>query len=945
MQEIDIIVRRFSALNRDRLRRLLARVRSKQRPFLEALPLLFHVNHPQLPGFVSEHTPAGLPGYTVPKKVIDGMKTLFKDFKYKFRALPRYPIYGIYLTGSSSTVAYSEKSDFDIWVCHNPEIKDEDYSELLKKTHGIKTWARELGLKVHFFLVDEVSFKDRHHDELSTESSGTTQHHLLLEEFYRTGLYMAGRYPAWWVVPPDQENNYRDYLADITGKGIVSEFDFIDFGTYMDLTAEEFIGASLWQIYKGIDSPYKSVLKIMLMEAYASEYPDIDFLASRFKEAIYEGEKNINRLDPYALMCHKVEEYLLARNEPARLELIRRCFYFKVDEQLSTPAPRKKRIWQRELMQDLVLTWGWDDAHLLMLDSRHSWKIHRVLEERKTLVDELTHSYRLLTGFIGEHTRTSSASNRDLHVLGRKLHTAFDRRAGKIEIVNPDISPNLMEPNLSIHKQVNRDGREFWQLYRGKITVADKSRTTPLKRARSILELCGWCQFNNLIGASTAITLYTQNTNLDNNELKKIINELKLLYPGNFLGEVDLDTLSTPASYTSMSFFINVGIDPLARYSAEGKHIISEQNDALKFGNFHQNLAMTIDAITITSWNEVLTTSYEGTNGLMDCLCEFINMTLLQKHCPDIRVFSYSSLNSHIITRRLQRLLKNIFKTYNKSDHPTSSRYVLAIAKDYYLIHFLENAIQYRKFSTREILLEELSFTTGSFVNTVIDDEAFRGDVLPFIIRKNKPGIIQLYYKINKDMVDTYVVDETGAIFHQTAPYFQHKTLLNQYHRFLESVRDRINFLPLASHINRTEITGIEYYSITNDKKRTYRLTRRTQSMQESAMQYYSVQVITGYSGNDKDSISVFCDDWEFSMMELGEDLFIQVANRILMQRKMTRRYPIYITDIDLSQNSEYSEAMNFPSTVDYLKYKKAIELKLNEALEKQTRLSLASSI
>lgn len=35
-----------------------------------------------------------------------------------------------------------------------------------------------------------------------------------------------------------------------------------DLGGLGELSAEEYFGASLWQLYKSVDSPYKAVLKV-----------------------------------------------------------------------------------------------------------------------------------------------------------------------------------------------------------------------------------------------------------------------------------------------------------------------------------------------------------------------------------------------------------------------------------------------------------------------------------------------------------------------------------------------------------------------------------------------------------------------------------------------------------------------------------------------------------
>ena len=91
------------------------------------------------------------------------------------------------------------------------------------------------------------------------------------------------------------------------------------------------------------------------MEAYASEYPNIDILGLRFKQAIYNGENQLNKLDPYLMMLHKVEEYLNKNQQTDRLELVRRSFYFKVNEKLSEDG-NKEVTWRRELIDELVST-------------------------------------------------------------------------------------------------------------------------------------------------------------------------------------------------------------------------------------------------------------------------------------------------------------------------------------------------------------------------------------------------------------------------------------------------------------------------------------------------------------------------------------------------------------------------------------------------------------
>lgn len=99
------------------------------------------------------------------------------------------------------------------------------------------------------------------------EDCGSTQHILLLDEFYRTAVRLAGKRILWNMVPCDEEEHYDDYVMTLYAQGVLTPNEWLDLGGLSSLSAEEYFGASLWQLYKSIDSPYKAVLKTLLLEA------------------------------------------------------------------------------------------------------------------------------------------------------------------------------------------------------------------------------------------------------------------------------------------------------------------------------------------------------------------------------------------------------------------------------------------------------------------------------------------------------------------------------------------------------------------------------------------------------------------------------------------------------------------------------------------------------
>jgi adenylate cyclase class 1 len=927
--DVRAVRKRFLAINRERLRRTEEALKWRTRDFLDLLPLLFHINHAMLPGFISKQAPAGISNWSATKKNIEAGKRIAKSFDYKKRALRTFDIHSIFLMGSVGTIAHSEKSDFDVWICHCPELNKEQIVLLGDKCKAIEIWADSVGLEVHFFLMNAEQFRKGTVVELSSESSGSTQHHLLLEEFYRTGLLVAGRYPVWWLVPPDQEGNYNQFVERLIKQRFVPGNEVIDFGGLAEIPAEEYFGAALWQVYKGIDSPYKSVLKMMLMEAYASEYPYSDLLSMRFKRAIYDGVADLNLLDPYTILLEKLELYLKQRNEPERLDLVRRCFYFKVDLALSRQTKRSAN-WRSERMRDLCTLWQWPEGYIEMLDDRSNWNVHQVLKERRILVDEITHSYMSLSKFARSHARLALIEQKDLNILGRKLYAAFERKAGKIDAINRGISSNIVEPNVTIVQGHGRE--ESWSLYPGR---ADESASgAALKRAHSVVEILAWCHFNRLIGPRTIVSLTVSEGVLSLKEINSILSTLQMLFPDGNLDATNIDNFSRPPSISTACLFANVGIDPLPQHSRRGTALVSGQSDVMNYSGFSLNLVLSFDLVVVTSWQEVITYKYAGIEGLLDCLGQYLRWNNSEEvlEPPPIKSFSYSSSHSLAIAKRIEQLFQDVAEIFFQPHGFTGARYILQVEKSYYLLELAKGVFSYSHQESYEDLLRALEQPQDSFRPVRVDRNALSNTPLPTILTRNKTGFLQMFYFCLGDEVDIFVLDENGSLFHQRTPYHEDEALVNHYSRFFDAVLNRQSYL-FQDDSAVLMLDALEIYKIT--KRRTNKYVFEKQVLNgDFSSNYFNVQVI-GDVVKQSTAFTVYCNDEEFSSLELGKRLFREVAKYVLKQRNSGQRYPIYITDIDLSPGLVGSNRADRVQVIDYLKYKKRIEAKLNAELAK----------
>jgi len=929
---VDEVRSRFHKVNDGRLQTVHDTLKAKQKHYLDVLPLLFHYNDPQLPGYIGDECPNGIYDYSPNKKNADAAKNFVKNYREHRNPLRQYNIYALYLIGSAGTIAYTDRSDLDIWVCHRSDLTDEQIVALQSKCDLLSEWADSLELEANFFVLTPESIREGRIETMSEESSGSAQHLLLIEEFYRSGLLLSGRIPAWWLVPPDKEHNYYQHLEKLLDKKIISEHDIIDFGDVHTISAAEFYGAALWQLNKAIGSPYKSILKLLLMESYASEYPKTELLCTRLKREIYEGETNIDKLDSYVLLINKLDEYLSTQDSSQdRIQLARRCFYFKVHEWL-TDNKNKKKSRTHEIMTELTSRWEWTHDDLLLLDLRETWKINKVLEERSVLVTELTRSYRLLTDMARQHTQETNINQEDLNILGRRLYTTFERKAGKIELINPGISVNLSEPRLVfVYTQIN--DIPTWLLYRLDYKQAQEKKVPPIKRTQNLIELVAWCHFNQIIGRQTVISLQNQLKGIESSDLLNLIDTFKEHFPDGKVAKATVKQLSDPAYISNSAIFINIGYDPLQSHTQRGLHLTSNRSDALSFGGRWQNLIKTCSSIVITSWGEILTNQYDGDYCVLDCITDHLAWTpVSSKHTPAVtKAYSFASNYSTTISRRITKLFEDLILFFYRNKWGKFARYILRVGRNFTLVQVENDVPRYQVLPNDASLISALGSPQQQFSPYLFDRHTTENNILKILQRFNKPNVIQLFYEDKKGSADIYILDENGSLHTQTIEYYDLATMLGHYKHFFDAALKRHN-MQLSTELSPETAITYDFHPILKSLNGTLHVELKTKPKISTKHSYFNIQVIGDIFNLKNESFYLYCNTIEFSNLEFGNNVLNEAVAYILSQRRKGERYPIYITDIDISQSSRSND--NPLQTVQLLAYKKQIEEKLNTTLK-----------
>ncbi|MCB5310352.1 class I adenylate cyclase [Yersinia massiliensis] len=792
---IETLKQRLDAINQLRVDRALAAMGPAFQKVYSLLPTLLHSHHPLMPGYLDGNVPHGICMFTPNETQQDYLSEVEAKWGAPLEQSVggELPITGVYSMGSTSSIGQCHTSDLDVWVCHQAWLDSDERHRLQQKCSLLEKWAASMGVEVSFFLIDENRFRHNASGSLGGEDCGSTQHILLLDEFYRSAVRLAGKRILWNMVPVEEENNYDDYVLSLYAQGVLTPNEWLDLGGLSTLSAEEYFGASLWQLYKSIDSPYKAVLKTLLLEAYSWEYPNSQLLAMEIKQRLHAGEIVAFGLDAYCMMLDRVTRYLTQINDTTRLNLVRRCFYLKVCEKLSrTPTSIG---WRREILGQLVSEWGWSDESLAVLDNRANWKIERVREAHNELLDAMMQSYRNLIRFARRNNLSVSASPQDIGVLTRKLYAAFEALPGKVTLVNPQISPDLSEEHLTfIHVPAGRANRPGWYLYNQAPSMDAIVSHQPLEYNRYLNKLVSWAYFNGLLTSKTR--LHMKSADLCNTvKLQELVTDISHHFPLRLPAPTP-KALYSPCEIRHLAIIVNLEHDPTAAFRNQVVHFDFRKLDVFSFGEQQQCLVGSIDLLYRNSWNEVRTLHFSGEQAVLEALKTILGKMHQDAAPPEsVDVFCYSQHLRGLIRTRIQQLVSECVELRLSSTRQEPGRFkAVRVSGQTWGLFFERLSVSVQKLENAVEFYGAIS--NNKLHGLSIQVETDQIHLPPVVDGFASEGIIQFFFEGTADEkgFNIYILDESNRVevYHHCEG--SKEELVRDVSRFYSSSHDRFTY-------------------------------------------------------------------------------------------------------------------------------------------------------
>jgi adenylate cyclase len=519
----------FGVYNKNKTDICLKLFSASQRDAFLLIPYLLHSASPQRFSFHQDRrAPSGIVAYRQPTGLQQLCKKHFGDQEtYDLRTTDQNsPIEFLSIMGSIGSIAYTDKSDLDYWCCIRNDLTLQQKSDLLLKFEKIEQWCmQKLQVEVHFFLTTDEQLQRNDFGEVSTESCGSALGKLLKEEYYRGSLHVGGKIPLWWVVPYSTgDYSYDSIKLEIEETPNLLSEPVIDAGNLIHIPHEEFLGGGLWQLNKGIQSPFKSILKLGLLMAYADNEGNQSLLAESLRILVQKSPQLTINFDPYCEMMNFVLFYFQKSNNNEQLKLLQICFFTKVKQTVSKWMDSQKEPDNphSRLMLKYVKQWGWTKKMTEQWENIDHISLKNNLKLKNDVESFMLNGFQHLVSGLKNFKISSIVSESDLSRLLNRILAIYDPTRSRIEWLYPPFSNCVKHKAFSlIHTQMG-----MWRLYRGEIHY--KSEITALEeknfiRSSKLLEdQCLWLIYNGFLEHKTKIF-----TNLP--KADDFINNLKTL--------------------------------------------------------------------------------------------------------------------------------------------------------------------------------------------------------------------------------------------------------------------------------------------------------------------------------------------------------------------------------------------------------------------------------
>lgn len=773
---------------------------------VNAIPILLSINDKRVPGFCDSGVLLGIAGYTPDIETLRYVKARFGFDSYNNASKPF--VHSLAVMGSVGTVGYNRKSDFDYWACVDKRgVPEKQLAFFQKKVDDIQKWAlKESGAEVHIFVNDISNLKMNIFAEDEDEGFGSTIGGVLKDEFFRSSIIIAGKVPFWWVVPGFTTDSDYEKLFDHIPEKERNE-KYVDIGNLFQISREDFLGAALFQLIKAIGSPFKSILKIGILEKYLFVEGKTVLLSQKLKASIQRGKLENSVPDSYLIMFNEVYRYYEeVLDDKSLLKILRQNLYLKIDPQLSKYLALKERKnlpYKVVAMFKVVKGWGWSKEEIQDLDDFESWDYNRIILFWNSVKKFMLLSYQKISREMPNMNLQKKISSSDFKLLNSIIKANFSIEPDKIEnFITFKDTPN--EPFLYIEPEIGGVKVSGWRVYK-KVRLSGRlEKEISIKSEDDLVKLLAWCSINQIYEPAFSRVFFESGYHhINKNLVVELLNHI-------------FEMFNSEKTHIKKDFFLN---EPRTLKN-------------MLIMNFSESKANDINSfchLYINTWGESFIKNYSAYPEMIAVFSKIVKDGVAFGRSFDDFCFFVSPEPHKRLYKRVEKIFREAFDFLLKSKDYVSQRFITNFDNNLVCITKTGGDVSVASFDSILELLSNISMAPFRYPDLKIYSEDNPSlEILDEIYSKRTANGLSIVYEDKVRYTTVYVCDENGNLFTFIKMQLEYDPVLAVY-RFCLNTLDLIK----AGASDKTITNNIKCLKLTVDRFGKYSFKDESKKMSQ----------------------------------------------------------------------------------------------------------------
>ena len=620
----------FLRFNRFKIHRNLITLSAIDQTIFLIIPRLLHVHQEGLPGYFDGNPPCGIHNFRLDQEAQYALEKMFPDAIIRRNPDLNPVIHTALLMGSVGSIAQTKKSDLDYTLLIDKNDFTEESMKLFqKKLNLIETWTWDnYNLETHFFINDSQEVKNNIFGESDSESTGSALAKLLKEEMYRTMIIVAGKIPFWLISPVDSDDDKYDelYKKLNNGETLLKPDEFIDMGNVDDISQGEYFGGAIWALIKSFKSPFKTLMKMGILEEYMFGNTKSNLLCHQVKDKYFNDVPYLD-IDPYLVMFERVQQFFKETKDEEAVDALRHAFYLKVGTRIAPDELEKgSKIWRKNTLINMLNEWGWDTKKLERLNDYPNWQMMHKVDLGNRINKILMASYKNISEKNKELDPSESLiTEKDTHLLGRKLFSFYRTAPNKIDNLGALVDGKTAETELTflLEQKTSRD-KATWYLIRGKARafLEQIDADNIIKKSSTLPFLLAFTVFNNLYNENTQIMLRAEGGAMKDSDLEVLLSQLRQFIASVNIAALSNEDLLADAKVNQLYMLIDFGTPPPPEITMGNINDCKNNDELNKFITRRIDRIKSITSTYLTSWGELFCKTYSGLNCMARCISE-----------------------------------------------------------------------------------------------------------------------------------------------------------------------------------------------------------------------------------------------------------------------------------------------------------------------------------